>query len=274
MIMTFIGGGNMATAIIQGLLDKGTAASKLRVVDPSEDARRRLVEQFGISAHAEPREAVPGAEVVILATKPQVMKPVFAALEPLLQPAQLVLSIAAGVTLEAMAAALGRRQPLVRSMPNTPALLGRGVSGLVAGEYADRGHRAAAERILQACGTTVWVDDEALMDVVTAVSGSGPAYFFLMIEALRDAGARLGLPDDVATLLAAETARGAGEMACRSDDDVAVLRERVTSPGGTTAAALEVLEDGRFREWIGRAVDAATARGRALGAEAAGQPDE
>lgn len=265
MSIAFIGGGNMATAIIHGLLAKGTNASSIRVVDPSEDARRRMIAEWGIAAHAEAADAVPGADTVVLATKPQVMPAVFKALHPVLQPDQLVLSIAAGITLKAMTDALGERQPVIRSMPNTPALLGMGVSGLVAGPAARQGHRASAERILQACGRTVWVEDEALMDVITAVSGSGPAYFFLLIEALRDAGVAEGLPHDIATLLASETARGAGEMAVRGDQDVAELRRRVTSPGGTTAAALAVFEQGGLSDLVARAVQAATERGRELG---------
>lgn len=254
----------MAQAIIGGLIRDGVSAEDIRVADPSKSARASLTEEFGVRVFADAAEAVGGADILVLAVKPQVMPQVLEGISGQVSERQLVISIAAGVTIATMAAAFGDQQAIVRTMPNTPALLGYGITGMYAAPSCDDAHRASAEQVLGACGKTVWVSDEALMDTVTAVSGSGPAYFFLLIEAMRDAGTRLGLPTEVALELALETARGAGQMAASSEFDVAELRRRVTSPGGTTQAALEFFEAGGFRELVDGALTAADQRGRDL----------
>lgn len=270
MRTAFIGGGNMATALISGLDKKRTAAQSVRVSDPSLEVQQRMADEFGIICSANAAEAVQEADAVLLAVKPQIMPVVLPELANALQAGQLVISVAAGVTVSTLHAALGQDTPVVRTMPNTPALLGQGITGLYAGPGCTEEQTALAESIMQAVGATVWVHEEALMDVVTAVSGSGPAYYYLLTEALRDAGAGLGLPPDVAAELALHTAHGAGLMAAHSGVDVAELRHRVTSPGGTTQAALDALRDGGFLALIDNAVQAATQRGREL----AGPQDE
>ena len=266
MDIAFIGGGNMAAALIGGLLDTGLAAGQVRVADPSEAARAALEQAHGVRTAVNGSEVAAGADVLVLAVKPQVMPAVLDELGDLVDPGQLVISIAAGIPIDLLQQAFGEVQPIVRAMPNTPALLGAGITGLCASGACRQDHRAQAETVLGAAGEVVWVEDEALMDVVTAVSGSGPAYFFLLIEALREAGMAEGLPAEASTRLAVQTAFGAGTMAARSEHDVAELRRRVTSPGGTTQAALEAFEAGGFRALVADAVRAATERGRELGA--------
>ncbi len=263
MIISYIGGGNMAGALIGGLSAAG-GGHEIRVVDPDAGARERLAGAFGVAAFASAGEAVPGSDVIVLAVKPQVLPAVLNDIAAHVAPGQCVISVVAGATLAGLRAALGDDVALVRSMPNTPALLGEGITGLHAGPGSREQDRRAAELILGACGETAWIDDEALMDVVTAVSGSGPAYFYLLAEALADAGTRLGLPAETARRLATHTAHGAGAMLLRGGADAAELRRRVTSPGGTTQAAVEALEAGGLRDLVDRAVTAATHRGREL----------
>lgn len=268
MKTAFIGGGNMATALIAGLDKTGPASTTVSVCDPSEEVRERLVHDYGIRAVVTASEATSGSECIVLAVKPQVMPMVLEELANVIQPGQLVISVAAGTSVQTIRDALGSQVPVIRCMPNTPALLGLGITGLFAGPGCTPEQMALAEAILGAVGETVVVEDESLMDVVTAVSGSGPAYFYLMTEALREAGEALGLPGEVAAELARHTAHGAGVMAAQSGLDVAELRHRVTSPGGTTQAALEALQEGGFAELLARAVQAAAERGRELsGAE-------
>ncbi len=264
MNITFIGGGNMATALIAGLHNERAGALEIRVADPSEEARARVVREFGVETHADGRSATSGADVVVLAVKPQVMPSVLEALAPVIEDGQLVLSIAAGTTVSGIQSALGDNQPVVRAMPNTPALIGHGICGLFASASCRDHHREQAERILEAAGEGIWIDDESLMDLVTAVSGSGPAYFFLLTEALAVAGTELGLDEADARKLAVCTAEGAGAMMKQSQETPAELRARVTSPGGTTQAAVEVLESRGFRVLVRDAVEAATRRGREL----------
>ncbi|MBT8061482.1 MAG: pyrroline-5-carboxylate reductase [Xanthomonadales bacterium] len=270
MNIAFIGGGNMAAALIAGLYGADNPPNRTRVSDPSPEARERLEAAYPVECFADAQAAVEGADVIVLATKPQVMPTVLEALAPLVERRQTVVSIAAGITIAAISRALGDDIPIVRTMPNTPALVGKGISGLYAGPACNDAHRKNAQRIMAAAGEVVWLDDEALMDVVTAVSGSGPAYYFLLTEALRDAGQAGGLPPATAAKLALHTARGAGEMAAQSELDVAELRRRVTSPGGTTQAALEALTEGGFNELVAKAVKAATERGRELSGEESG----
>ncbi len=263
MIITTIGGGNMAGALIGGLAASGDEHD-IRVADPDPDARSRLADAFGATAFDAAVPAAAGADVVVLAIKPQVLPAVMADLGPSLTARQTLVSVAAGVTIGTLHRFIGPDVPVVRTMPNTPALLGLGITGMFADERCGDTNRRAAELVMGACGETVWVEAEEQLDVVTAVSGSGPAYFFLFMEALADAGAALGLPADVAARLAIHTARGAGAMAIEDEAGLAELRRRVTSPGGTTQAAIEAFEAGGLRRLVETAATAATRRSREL----------
>lgn len=254
----------MATALISGLIRSGTRADEIHVSEPNELVRQRLQSELGVPVHTNARAAIDSAEVILLAVKPQVMPVVLTELRGAVTARQLVISIAAGIEIGTIQGALGEAQAVVRAMPNTPALIGKGITGLFASPNCSAAQRTAAEDILSAAGSIVWVNRESQINVVTAVSGSGPAYFFLLVEALRDAAHSLGLPESTAAELAVQTAFGAGAMARESGVDVAELRKRVTSPGGTTQAALEVLEQGKFRQMVLAAVSAATDRGAAL----------
>jgi pyrroline-5-carboxylate reductase len=264
MLITFIGGGNMASALISGLANPPRSDLQIRVVDPDEAARDRLQTTFDLTAFAEPLAAVRGADVVLLAVKPQIMPAVLDELAGHVQPGQLVLSIAAGVTMDSIEARLGPGLAVVRCMPNTPALIGHGITGMAAGRHCSADHRALAEEILSAASEVVWLEDEALMDAVTAVSGTGPAYYFLLTEVLAEVARELGLPDATADRLAAITSFGAGAMIASSPDEAEELRRRVTSPGGTTEAAMAVLENGSFRQLLRQAIRAARDRSREL----------
>jgi pyrroline-5-carboxylate reductase len=268
MLITFIGGGNMASALISGLANPPRSDLRIRVVEPSEPARRRLEDTFPLATFTDAASAVEGADVVLLAIKPQIMSTVLDGLAGHVQPVQLVLSIAAGVTMASIEAKLGRGQAVVRCMPNTPALIGHGITGMVAGRNCSSAQRSRAEQIMSAASEVVWLADENLMDAVTAVSGTGPAYFFLMTEALATAARELGLPAATADRLAAITCFGAGAMVASSPDEAEELRRRVTSPGGTTEAAMAVLEDGDFRALMLRAVRAARDRSQELSGQA------
>jgi pyrroline-5-carboxylate reductase len=263
--IAFIGGGNMARSLIGGLIREGRARSSIHVAEPNAELRAALAEDFGVIAHSVNSAAALVSDTWVLAVKPQVMGTVLEDLAPVAADrAPLVVSIAAGITRAQIAATLGPRARVVRTMPNTPAMIGAGITGLYAEVDVSVGERAVVENLLATAGATVWIDDEALMDAVTAVSGSGPAYFFLMIEALAAAGTRQGLPPATAAKLATHTALGAARMAIESGEPPELLRQRVTSPGGTTAAALDALAAGGFVELVDRAVSAATARGQAL----------
>jgi pyrroline-5-carboxylate reductase len=268
MNVLFIGGGNMADALIGGMLKNGFGPAQLRAVEVDGAARRRLFEKYRVECLAESRGAARPGEVVVFAVKPQQMQEAarFSGLKP---NANLVVSIAAGITLASLSGWLGGHAKLVRAMPNTPALIGAGVSGLYAQPGVSGAERRQAEAILGAVGGTVWIEDEALMDAVTAVSGSGPAYVFWFIEQLAAAGASLGLPADAARKLAMDTVLGAARLAAQSPDAPAVLRERVTSKGGTTEAALKAFEEQKLAERFLRAVEAARDRGVELGAKLA-----
>lgn len=267
MLIAFIGGGNMAKALISGLKRSGDPGLVVRVADPSETARTQLRSDYDVVISPDAAEAVRGADVVVLAVKPQVVPQALAELGGEMESEQLLLSIAAGTTISSMASQLGPRQAIIRSMPNSPALVGEGISALCAGEHCRPHHRAQAERVLRAAGKVVWVSDETLMDAVTAISGSGPAYYFLLAEALAAAGVRLGLPLDVATQLAEQTCAGAGAMLRDSDTGAVELRRRVTSPGGTTQAALDAFARGNFSELVFTAAAAAERRGHELSQE-------
>jgi pyrroline-5-carboxylate reductase len=266
--IAFIGGGNMATALIGGLLARGAAPGAITVADPDPRQRERLSRDSGVRVEADGPAAAADADIVVLAVKPQQMAEVARGLAPVLARRRpLVISVAAGIRLRDLARWLGAGIPLVRTMPNRPALIGAGVTALYANADVDDDARDVAEAILLACGPTVWVPDEAQLDVVTAVSGSGPAYFFLLIEMLEAAAIELGMDAATARKLAVETAQGAGRMAAESTDTPAELRAQVTSKGGTTAAALAVLEEAGVRAMFGRAVAAAARRSGELARE-------
>ena len=270
MKITFLGGGNMATALIGGLLERGFAAADLQVVELGDAARDALVQRFGVRAVGAFDDAALACDVLVLAVKPQQMKAALAPLAGRLS-GQLVISIAAGLRMADLGRWLGAAgRPyarLVRVMPNTPALIGAGVTGLYADPSVDAAGREAAGRILGAVGSTVWAGAEAQMDAVTAISGSGPAYVFHFIEALESAGRSLGFDEAGARRLAIDTVLGAAKLAAGSEDAPAVLRQKVTSKGGTTEAALASLAASGWHDELVAAVQAAEARGRELGAE-------
>ncbi len=263
--IAFIGGGNMARSLIGGLVARGADPGSIRVAEPVVELREALRRDFGVAVFESGGEAIEGAGAWVFAVKPQVMRQVCEALAPQAQAARpLVVSIAAGITSTQLDVWLGGGLPVVRTMPNTPALLGAGVTGLYANAQVDDAQRDAAQALLSSAGATVWIDDEALMDAVTAVSGSGPAYVFLLAEAMQAAGEAQGLPAEVARTLTLHTILGAARMLTEGDADAAERRRRVTSPGGTTQAAIETFEAGGFRELVARAIANATARGRDL----------
>jgi pyrroline-5-carboxylate reductase len=265
--LAFIGGGNMAAALIGGLVKRGLPATRMVVADTSPAQLQKLAGDFGVHAVADNALAVEGAEVVILAVKPQQLRGVAHGLAAHVADSQLLLSVAAGIPHAALARWLGPNVPLIRTMPNRPALNGFGATGLYAPPNVGAAHRALAEAIMSAVGATVWVEHESQMDTVTALSGSGPAYFFLFMEALEAAAHERGLPRDVAHRLTLETAFGAAQMARHSVESLAMLRDQVTSKGGTTAAALEVLGAAGLRAIVAQAVAAADLRSAELGAE-------
>jgi pyrroline-5-carboxylate reductase len=274
MRIAFIGGGHMTTSLVGGLRARGAAADELCVSDPVAAQRERLEFDFGVRTTPANAEAVREAALVVLAVKPQDMAAAAQSIAAeLATRRRIVVSIAAGIRIANLLHWLGRGTPVVRTMPNRPALIGAGITAACAGPGVDHADRAAVERVLSTAGPLVWLDDESQMDAVTAVSGSGPAYFFLLVEALEDAGAALGLPRDVARQLAAHTALGAGRMVTESSDPPARLREQVTSKGGTTAAALDVLERAGLRAIFAEAIAAAARRSAELADQFGADPE-
>lgn len=267
-ILAFIGGGNMARSLIGGLIAQGLPASQIIVADPTPAQRTGLQEQFGVRTTANNREATEAAQVLVLAVKPQQLRAVALELAPTLSHRPLIISVAAGVRAADLERWLGNL-PVVRTMPNRPALNGYGMTGMYAAPSVPPVHRELASKILSAVGKTLWVEKESQMDAVTAVSGSGPAYFFLLMELLEAAGIKQGLSPEISRALAVETAFGAGYMAREESDSPAQLREQVTSKGGTTAAALRQFEAGGFPELVNRAVQAAVNRSMELAVELA-----
>lgn len=268
--IAFIGGGNMARSLIGGAITAGLDAATLHVAEPVTALRQALTKDFNVRTYEIAEQAAAQADVWVLAVKPQVMRTVCAALSALTQQQRpLVISIAAGITIDQLQRWLsqpntGQSLPVVRAMPNTPALLGAGATGLHASAQVDERGRAIADTLLRSAGCTVWIDDEMQMDAVTALSGSGPAYVFLLAEAMQAAGIAEGLPADAARVLALQTVLGAARMLTESDADAAELRRRVTSPGGTTQAAIETLQAGGFEALVQRAIRAARVRGSEL----------
>lgn len=269
MKIAFIGGGNMATALIAGLVKNSGAGAQVHVVDPNAQALDKLAAQYGATTAVSIDAAVGACEVIVLAVKPQQMREVAAALAPQLTPGTgpLVLSIAAGIRSGDLARWLGGYGAIVRSMPNTPALIGMGITGMVATPGVSGAQRAAADSVMRAVGKTVWLDDEALIDPVTAVSGSGPAYVFYFLEAMQAAAVEMGLSAEQGKALALATFAGATELAAQSSESLEVLRQRVTSKGGTTHAAITSMETAGVKPAIMAAMQAAAARGRELGEE-------
>lgn len=243
--IAFIGGGNMARSLIGGLIADGYDAERVCAADPSAEQRERLAQDFGIRTTDDNTAAAAQSDIVLLAVKPQVMRDVAGKMADTVQQNRpLILSIAAGIREPALNRWLGGGVAVVRCMPNTPSLVQAGATGLYANPQVSDEQRHAAETVMRAVGLTVWVEDEASLDAVTALSGSGPAYFLLVMEALENAGTELGLSREQARLLSLQTAFGAAKMALESDEDAATLRRRVTSPGGTTERAIGILQQG------------------------------
>jgi pyrroline-5-carboxylate reductase len=264
----FIGGGNMAQAIIAGLLTSGRSSSDILVSDPNPACRSAL-SAMGVSCSEQSGPVITQANLIVLAVKPQIMDAVLAQLSPSLKTTHIIISIAAGITIGNIRQQLGNApNAIVRVMPNTPALIGQGMSALASDLPLDRTTKNAVQEIFNACGQTLWVGSENAMDAVTAVSGSGPAYFFLMIENLINTGVRLGLTPEVARELVVQTAKGAAGMVEVSNVGPDELRQRVTSPGGTTEAALGVFDDGDFADLVDRALVAARDRAGELSKDA------
>jgi pyrroline-5-carboxylate reductase len=262
--IAFIGAGNMARSLASGLLAAGLVAKRLRASDPDPAQRQHLAE-LGVAVFDDNNRAVAGANAVVLAVKPQVLGQVLRSL--VLTPGHLVISIAAGVPLSALHRWTPAGTAIVRCMPNTPALLGAGITGMFANPAVTAPQRQAADAILGAAGRTLWVAEESSLDAVTAVSGSGPAYFFYLMEAIIEAGEALGLDRDSATTLTLETAYGAARMAREGSESPGRLRANVTSPGGTTERALSILDAAGIRDTVRRAVVGAAERARELAEE-------
>ncbi|MHC1481159.1 pyrroline-5-carboxylate reductase [Frateuria aurantia] len=263
--IAFVGAGNMARSLIGGLVRTGLPASSISASSPSAETRQLAGRAFGIATYADNGPCIEGADIVILATKPAVLPGLQPELSPLLrQQRPVVISVAAGAQLQQLGRWFGSTLPIIRCMPNTPALIGAGASVLCANAHTSAPQRAMAQQILDTCGLTRWVEDEALMDVVTALSGSGPAYFFALTEAMEQAAVALGLPAETARALAAQTCLGAGRMLAESSDSASVLRQRVTSPKGTTQAALDSFMADGLPSTVHRAMQAAAERSRQL----------
>lgn len=266
--IAFVGAGNMAGSIIGGLVDSGHPAALISAADPFPDSLRRPGEMAPVTTFSDNAEAVAGADVIILAVKPQVMAEACESIaQAVRESGALVISIAAGVTIATMAARLGQQAAIVRCMPNTPALLGCGASGLFANANVSAAQRQQAEHVVGAVGITCWVPDEGALDAVTALSGSGPAYFFLFMESMIEAGCRLGLDRETATTLALQTGLGAARMALEDSADLVELRRRVTSPGGTTERAVQRFEQDGLRRIVQDAMQAAADRAAEMARE-------
>ncbi len=263
--LAFIGAGNMAGSIMHGLVASGWPAARIIASEPNNDKLDHLAQSLGIETTNSNAEAIAKADVVIVAVKPQVMQGV---LEPLAADFQrhqpLLISVAAGITEQALSRWTGGNIAIVRGMPNTPALMQQGACGLYANSHVSPTQKNLTEQIMNTVGLSLWVESESNIDDVTALSGSGPAYFFLMMEAMIDAGIKLGVTREVATQLVTQTALGAATMAKHSDVDVAELRRRVTSPGGTTEQALLAFENGGLRDLVATAMQACKAQAETL----------
>lgn len=261
----FIGAGNMARSLIGGLISSGVKSENLFATDPNDDIRTALANDFSINTVSDNQQIVDECDVIVFAVKPQILKTVATSLEP--KSSALYISIAAGIPSESLDNWLGTNKAVVRTMPNTPSLVLSGASGLFANAQVSEAQKETAESILRAVGVTVWVEKETQLDAVTALSGSGPAYFFMVMEAMEKAGEELGLPADTARLLAIQTGFGATKLALEVDEDPATLRKNVTSPGGTTEQAIKTFEEQGLIEMFSKAMTAARDRAEELAKE-------
>ena len=263
--IVFIGGGNMARSLIGGLVADGLSANNIHVLDTQKAVLQTLKQTFAVQVHEDLATAVASANVIVLAVKPQQMQEVVKSLATVWPANALLISIAAGIRLADLGRWLQKDAAIVRAMPNTPSLVQAGATALFANDHVSEQQREQAEAILRAVGLALWLDSETKMDAVTALSGSGPAYFFLVMEAMENAAIELGLSQETARLLCLETAFGAAKMALESDLPAATLRQQVTSPGGTTERAIHELEDGGLHGLFENALVAAALRARELG---------
>jgi len=268
----FIGAGNMAQSLIGGLIASGYDKQNIIASDPTQTSRNAITEKFGIQCFADNAQAVSQADIIVLAVKPQILEPVCQTIIDSVKSKQpLIISIAAGIRSKDINRWLGGQIAIVRTMPNTPALIQTGATGLFANEFVNNEQKSQAEHILRAAGITVWVNEESKLDAVTALSGSGPAYYFLFMEAMEQAGQQLGLDEKTAHILTLQTALGAAKMALESHQDFASLRQNVTSPNGTTEKAIQsFLADG-LPETIAKAMQAAQHRAVELADELGGK---
>ena len=269
MRIAFLGGGNMASALIGGLIAKGTDARSISVIEMSPAAREKLGARYPIHLSTAPDAQMQRADVLVLAVKPQDMKRALASISGFSKQ-KLVVSVAAGITLKSLTRWLDGHRKIVRCMPNTPALIGAGMTGLFASPEVEKKEREMAESILRAVGDVVWMPEERLLDPVTAVSASGPAYVFWFIEQLAASAVKLGIPQDAALKMAKQTVLGSAMLAAQSADSPETLRRNVTSKGGTTEAALKVFDEAKLAEHFARAVAAASKRGEEMGREFGG----
>ncbi len=262
----------MAQSLIGGLIASGYDKHKIFATDPTEAQRQRVTERFGITCFADNLEAINQSDIVVLAVKPQILESVCLTIEPAVQSKKpLIISVAAGIRSGAIDQWLGASNAIVRTMPNTPALIQTGATGLYANDTVNEEQKSQAEHIMRAAGLTVWVNEESQLDSVTALSGSGPAYYFLFMEAMEQAGQQLGLDEKTAHLLTLQTALGAAKMVLESHQDCQTLRHNVTSPNGTTERAIQSFEADNLREIVSKAMQAAHDRAEELADELGGK---
>lgn len=260
-VIAIIGTGNMGRSLLGGLLSHGYPEKNIWITDPSQEKLDTIVEKFNVHCSTDNGTAVKQAHIVIFAVKPAIVPTIAAELREIIQQRHmLVISVAAGVRIASIQTELGQKIPIVRAMPNTPALIGCGATALFANDQVSDSQKNLAESILRALGIALWLDNEKLLDAVTALSGCGPAYFFLTMEALQEAGEKLGLPADLCRMLTLQTAYGSAKMALESEKDVTELRHQVTSPGGSTERAIQVFEEAHIREIFMKALFAAYQR--------------
>ena len=268
----FIGAGNMAQSLIGGLIASGYDKQNISATDPTEAQRNSVTQTFGIQCFADNAQAIDQADIVVLAVKPQTLESVCESISDSVQSnTPLIISVAAGIRSDDINRWLGGQTAIVRTMPNTPALIQTGATGLFANSFATKEQQSQAEHILRAAGITVWVDEESKLDAVTALSGSGPAYYFLFMEAMEQTAQQLGLDEKTAHLLALQTALGSAKMALESHLDCATLRKNVTSPNGTTERAIQSFENAGLREIVENAMKAAQTRAVELADELGGK---
>lgn len=264
-VIGFIGAGNMARSIAGGLIANGWPKENIILSDPDTNQQKATKQALGTVVYEKNEEIVGRADILVLAVKPQILAEMVSGIsDAIVEKNPLVISIAAGIRINDLARWIGDKISIIRVMPNTPALIGAGACGLFANESTSSAQQELAESIMRATGITVWVQDEDQLDIVTALSGSGPAYFLIVMEAMQSAAINAGLNQDAAKLLTLETALGAAKMALESSEELDKLRHQVTSPGGTTEAAIEVLEQGQIVELFHKAIKAATLRSKEL----------